>query len=259
MSAHHFSSLTTFWSSSLLLLAFIVTSPAAIITVTDPTGTAGTDVNTAGRTFESTHGNVSLAALNADPGQFTIPFDNTSEFTGTDTIAAVQYTSGSDLGQTLSIDFSAPNSNWWALQGNPFRTTSTNQSVGLRHLTGNTLGISFSTAAETVGFTMNVLLTGDSWDVSFYSDAAGTNLLDSFTGITGTGSPSDLNNASRAFIGYTNVQGIELIEISATALNSSVASRQLDDLSFVLIPEPTSGALLLSAGLLMLSRRRSNR
>lgn len=258
MSAHHLSSLTIIWSGALLLLAFTSTLPAAVITVTDPTGTAGTDVNTAGRTFASTHGNVSLASLNANPDQFTIPFDNTSEFTNpfVDTVGSVEYTSGSDLGQALSIDFSGPNSNWWLIQNNPARTSSTSQSLQLRHIAPVTLGITFSTGVQTVGFTMNVLYLNDDWTVNFYSDGGGTNLLTSLTGITGFTDPPSPDLADRAFIGYTNTQGIEYVEIIANTLNSSTASRQFDDLSFV-VPEPNSGALLMSAGLLALCRRRS--
>lgn len=242
-------------------------SSVAEFSVTDPTGTQGTDVNTAGRTIFASYGNTSLVDLNNNADQFTVPFDNTGEFPAFSSgdLATVTYTPGSDFGADLDINFDAPNLNWWVPQNNALRTSSTNQSLNIRNLE-STISVTFSSPMLIVGFTLNGIIgsdigsgTEDNLTVEIYSDLAGSNSLATFSNITGSG--TSVNTGAHIFVGYENITGIQRFDITFNDVNTTdAASRTFDDLSFVAIPEPGTYAIILATGTLALAilRRRRN-
>jgi len=251
------------FTGALIAAAWASAASAAVITVTDPAGTQGTNVNTAGRTILASYGNLSMGSLNADPGQFTLPFDQAA-FTNGDTLDKVVYTAGSDFGSALTVDFTAPSTNWWLVNDDarPAKTTSASKGLSLRQITysGSAVYFTLSQSMGEVGFTLNDILLNDQFVVTFYSDAAGANALYTTPAMSGSGSANA--GGAHLFVGYENyASGIQRVGISFNVVDSnSTGVRQLDDLSFVVVPEPRTGLLLLLSftGIGVLALRRSS-
>ncbi len=242
-----------------LCLAVAGVSGAAI--VANPTGVAGTDVDPGGsQAVNKQVGNLTLADLNADAGQFTLAFDDAA-YTTNQHLDKVTFDTTSEFGADLTVDIQGTNTNWWWVISNAGRGSSFPKTLSLRNLAlseadGRWAYITFSTPMQRVGFVLSHVMTGDVFTVSFYGDAAGNNfagtdLLDSFT-FSGDSAEDEV------FVGYENLAGIERIQIEWPTVGSPSGPsdfRGFDDLSFVAIPEPGTMMLMAVGGVVALRRR----
>lgn len=199
-----------------------------------------------------------LTAYNNNLGGV-INFDNgtvTSGF-GTSSITA---TYGTSQANSITIGSAAAAS--WS-------TGSSGNRTGISHpgnnLLGNQLGLTgggpdsedfafnFSVADMVTMAGATVLSRSGSVDAGFiaqatFSDATTTSVT--FTSSGGT------NGGNDTFAGFQAPAGLYITQLKFDNLSTAGSFRSVDDLGFVVVPEPTSAALLGGLGMVMLIRRK---
>ena len=195
-----------------------------------------------------------------------INFDNGTISTGFGTSSI---TASYGASQAKSITIGAASTTSFALQ------SSLTSRMGISHpgdnQTGNQLGLNAgpSGSSNSEDFTFN-FLTADkvvqaggtllsrsgSVNVTLVATATFSDGTTSSVTFTSSGTDATGGGQNDTFAGFVAPTGLFVTQLKFDNLNTSGSFRSLDDLGFIVVPEPSSAVLLGGLGTLLLMRRR---